>query len=126
MEGDQSRMVSFRDLRAWQEAHRLTVMIYEATDKFPSKDGFGLTSQLQRSALSVSSNIAEGFGRQTAKDKLHFYVMARGSLVELQNQILVALDTGRLTKTVYERLLERTIMVHRLLNGLIKSTRNRA
>lgn len=119
-------MVSFRDLRAWQEAHRLTVMIYEATDKFPSKDGFGLTSQLQRSALSVSSNIAEGFGRQTAKDKLHFYVMARGSLVELQNQILVALDTGRLTKTVYERLLERTIMVHRLLNGLIKSTRNRA
>jgi four helix bundle protein len=115
---------SFRDLQTWQAAHRLVTRVYKITDTFPNKDAFGLTSQMQRCSLSVSSNIAEGFGRHSINDKLHFYVMARGSLTELQNQLIVAYDVGRLTKSQFDVLSDLAITTHKLLHGLMRSTRN--
>lgn len=83
---------------------------------------FGITSQMQRSSLSVSSNIAEGFGRQSKKDTLHFYIMARGSLTELQNQLIVCRDTNKISTEQYVELEKQSVLTHKLLHGLIRST----
>ncbi|MBI3984263.1 four helix bundle protein [Candidatus Microgenomates bacterium] len=117
--------VNFTDLTVWQLAHSLVLEIYKTTDKFPVKDAFGLISQMQRIALSVTSNIAEGFSRQLPKDKTHFYVMARGSLAELQSQLMVARDAGRVDRQQYDELASKADDTHALLHGLIKSTKNR-
>jgi four helix bundle protein len=85
---------SFTDLRAWQEAHKLA-------DSFPSAEQFGLTGQARRAAVSVSSNLAEGFGRDSQKDKEHFYVMASGSLYEVKSQLLLARDLGYISKLAF-------------------------
>jgi len=114
---------SFADLVAWQEAHRLVIIIYRITSDFPKEEIFGLVSQMRRAAISVSSNIAEGFGRETNKDKCHFYVMARTSVVEIQNQLLVARDVGRLNQKNFDLAASQTIKVHKLINGLIKKVK---
>lgn len=77
---------TFRDLIAWQRAMQLTVEMYRATARIPDSERFGLTSQMRRAAVSVPSNIAEGFGRQSRPDYLRFLKTARGSLMELQTQ----------------------------------------
>lgn len=100
------------------------VMIYKATESFPSEEKFSLTSQIRRAAVSITSNIAEGFGRQSKKDTEHFYVISRGSILELQNQLLIARDIKILHKANYEQLRDQSILVHKILNGLIKSIRN--
>src|SRR3989344_6564204 len=79
---------SFTDLVAWKEAHNLAVSIYKVTDEFPGKEIYSLTDQMRRSATSIGSNIAEGFSRQSRKEKLQFYYTAKGSLTELQNHLL--------------------------------------
>lgn len=79
------KIKSFTDLQAWKEGHKLVLLIYEMTDDFPKKEVYALASQMQRAAVSFTSNIAEGFSRQTDKDKSHFYIMALGSTTELQN-----------------------------------------
>jgi four helix bundle protein len=79
------KIVKFRDLTAWKEAHILVLLIYKISDKFPDKEKFGLTNQIRRASVSISSNIAEGFGRYSAKDKTHFYTMAKTSLAEVEN-----------------------------------------
>ncbi|MBP7760859.1 four helix bundle protein [Candidatus Saccharibacteria bacterium] len=76
---------SFEDLEVWQESQNLAVRIYKLTKSFPNDELFAMTSQLRRAAYSVSANIAEGFGRKTKSDKLHFYTMAYGSLLEVKN-----------------------------------------
>lgn len=78
------------DFRAWQEAVILAELIYKITKDFPKEEQFGLTSQLRRAAVSVSANLAEGFGRQHSKDKEHFYVTARGSLYEVKSLLAVS------------------------------------
>lgn len=118
-----SKISKFTDLTVWQTGHRLVIAIYKATEGFPSEEKFSLTSQIRRAAVSVTSNIAEGFGRQSENDRVHFYTMARGSLLELQNQILVARDIGLLSAEGFTGLSERTVTVHKLLNGLIRSIR---
>lgn len=91
-------MNSFRDLIVWQKAHRLTLSVYKVTKDFPSHEQYGLTSQMRRAAVSIASNIAEGFGRSSAKDKDHFYVMASASVRELQSQLSLASDLGYISK----------------------------
>ena len=88
---------TFRDLRVWQKAQELTVLIYGLTNKFPSSEIYGLTSQIRKSAHSVSSNIAEGFGRRGLRDKTQFLYIARGSILETQCHILVAKDLGHVS-----------------------------
>lgn len=81
---------SFEDLDVWILASELAVDIYKTTENFPKSELFGLTSQLRRASISVSSNIAEGSGRSTQNDKAHFSVMAYGSLMEVQSQLLIS------------------------------------
>src|SRR3989338_7264449 len=91
-------ILSFTDLRVWQEGHKLVLMVYRETKHFPDEERFGLTSQVRRSAVSVTSNIAEGFGRFSYKEKLQFYHTSLGSLFELQNQLIIARDIGYLSQ----------------------------
>ncbi|MFH1565125.1 MAG: four helix bundle protein, partial [bacterium] len=87
MDEQKIKIKSFTGLFAWQEGHKLVLMIYNTTEQFPDKERFGLISQTRRAAVSITSNIAEGFSRKTNKDKVQFYAMAQGSLTELQNQL---------------------------------------
>jgi four helix bundle protein len=114
------KITSFTDLIAWKEGHKLVLMIYEITEKFPPKENFGLTSQIRRSAVSITSNIAEGFSRFSAKEKYQFYCISIGSLTELQNQLLIARDVGYLGKEGFTKIANQTITVHKLLCGLKK------
>jgi len=92
------KIKSFTDLIAWGRGHQLVISIYRATNKFPQKEIFALTNQMCRSAISVTSNIAEGFSRKGDKEKIQFYYMSLGSLTELQNQLLIARDIDYLSK----------------------------
>lgn len=112
---------SFTDLDTWKYGHKLVISTYQATSDFPKQEQYGLTSQIRRSALSVTSNIAEGFSRQGKKEKIQFYYIAKGSLTEFQNQLLVAKDVSYLKKETFENLANQTIMVSKLLTGLIRS-----
>ncbi len=115
---DEPKIKSFTDLYAWKEGHRLVLMIYKMTEDFPKREVFGLTSQLRRSAVSVTSNIAEGFSRNTNKDKYQFYIIAQGSLTELQNQLLVARDIGYIKNGEFKIVADQTVSTNKLLNGL--------
>lgn len=115
------KIKSFTDLNTWKEAHRLVVIIYKTTDEFPSKETYSLVDQMRRCVISISSNIAEGFSRQSKKEKLQFYYMSKGSLTELQNQILVARDVGHINNDKFSKIAEQTIVVGKLLTGLIRS-----
>ncbi|OGH44331.1 MAG: hypothetical protein A3I49_00860 [Candidatus Levybacteria bacterium RIFCSPLOWO2_02_FULL_37_11] len=112
------KIKSFTDLNAWKEAHKLVLMIYKLTDDFPKKETLALTSQMRRAAISISSNIAEGFSRKTNKDKTQFYSMSQGSLTELQNQLLIARDVKYIGAQKFKEIAEQTVTVNKLLNGL--------
>ncbi len=112
---------SFTDLIAWQEGHKLLLYIYKLTKNFPEDEKFGLTSQIKRSAVSISSNIAEGFGRNSRKDKLQFYAISKGSLYEAENQLKIALDLNYVTQTEFDFGKEMIQKNSRLISGLIKS-----
>ncbi len=118
------KIVTFQDLNVWKEGHRLVLSLYFQTKAFPKDEMFGLTSQLRRAAVSITSNIAEGFSRQSYKDKLRFYSMSLGSLTEVQNQMLIARDVGYMTVDQYDQVRDISVVVHRLLNGLIKKTKS--
>lgn len=125
MEKRQDKIHSFTDLNAWKYAHELVLDIYKITKDFPKEEIFGLVSQMRRSAVSVSSNIAEGFSRNTFKDKAQFYSIAQGSLTELQNQLLISRDIVYSNNEEFEDLSQKTVLIHKLINGLIKSARSR-
>jgi four helix bundle protein len=115
------KAVKFTDLDVWQIGHELVVAIYRHTKKWPNDEQFGLTSQIRRAAVSITSNISEGFSRTTKADKRHFYTMSHGSLTELQNQLLIARDVGYLQESDFTVLADKTVITHKLLTGLIKS-----
>jgi four helix bundle protein len=114
---------SYRELLVWQKAKALAVQIYQATEGFPKAETYGLTSQIRRAAVSVASNIAEGQGRLTSGEFLHFLGQARGSLLELDTQLAIALDLGYLKADKHEVLDQEIYQVLGLLNRLIESLR---
>ena len=118
------KISSFTDLVVWQEGHKLVVSVYELTLDFPRSEVFGLVSQMRRCVVSITSNIAEGFSRSTYKDKLQFYAIAHGSITELQNQFLIARDVGYLSKKQFGDLAKQSMVVKRLLGGLMKKSRS--
>lgn len=118
-------LYSFTQLNAWKEGHGLVLEIYKITKVFPKEELFVLTSQLRRCVISITSNIAEGFSRRSYKEKVQFYATALGSLTELQNQILVARDVGYITNQQFQDIASRTITVHKLIVGLIKSSKKK-
>jgi len=95
---------TFRDLVVWQKAMELVTEIYRVTQKFPKEEIFGLMSQLRRAAVSVPSNIAEGQGRLTEKEFRQFLGNARGSLAEVETQIIIAQNLGYLDESSFKKL----------------------
>jgi len=120
---NRKRIQSFTDLIVWQEGHALVLMVYKETKKFPKEEQFGLMSQMQRAAVSITSNIAEGFSRQSHKEKIQFYAIAHGSLTELQNQLLIARDVGYVTNQTFKTLADKSVTVHKLLNAFIRGAK---
>lgn len=119
-----NKIREFTDLLAWQEAHKLVLLIYNVTKNFPKEELYSLTDQIRRASVSITSNIAEGFGRQSYKEKIQFYYLAQGSLVEVKNQIIIAKDVGYLQLNVYESIKLQSETAHRLLQGLIKKSKS--
>lgn len=111
---------TFADLNSWKESHKLVLLTYKITNKFPNSEVFALTNQTRRAAVSISSNIAEGFSRRGLKEKVQFYAMSLGSLTELQNQFYIAKDIGYVNLNEFQIFYDQSIVVHKLINGLIK------
>jgi len=118
-----AKIKSFTDMVAWREGHQLVLMIYKETANFPKKETFSLIDQMRRCAVSITSNVAEGFSRRTKKEKSRFYFIAKGSLTELQNQLLIAKDVGYLKRKRFDDIAQQTVQVSKLVQGLIKSQR---
>ncbi len=116
---------SYRDLVAWKKAMRLVSSVYRCTQAFPRSETYGLTSQLRRAAVSVPSNIAEGQARLSTGEFRHFLGNARGSLMEVETQILIAQELGYLEQKEIETLLGETGELGRILNGLLASLPDR-
>ena len=116
---------SYRELLVWQKAKALSVAIYRATEQFPRTETYGLTSQIRRAAVSVASNIAEGQGRLTLGEFLHFLGQARGSLLELGTQLAIAVDLNYLKPDVHGKMDHEAYQVLGLLNRLIESLRKK-
>jgi four helix bundle protein len=114
---------SFTDLVVWREGHKLAIMIYKTTNTFPKEETYSLTDQIRRCAVSITSNIAEGFGRQTYKEKVQYYYQAQGSLTELKNQLLIARDVDYLPQEDFKTLADQAVIVSKLLGGLIRKSK---
>jgi len=123
MNNESSKIKSFTDLNAWKEGHKLVLIIYKITKDFSRDELFGLTSQIRRAVVSITSNLAEGFSRQSYKEKVQFYCIAQGSVTELQNQLLIAKDIGYIDNKKFQEIAQQTIITHKLINGLIKKSR---
>ena len=122
---EKQKITSFTKLVAWQESHKLVLKVYKIVENFPKKEIFILTSQLLKAVISVSSNIAEGFSRISQKEKIQFYSISLGSLTEVQNHLLIAKDLGYINVSQFNSLADQDILIHKLINGLIKSVGKR-
>lgn len=115
---------SFTDLAVWQEGHKLVLLIYKITGSFPKPELYGLTSQIRRAAVSITSNIAEGFFRFHYKDKLNFYYDSRGSIAEVTNQAIIAKDLKLMSEEDFKRVEELANRTSIILSGLISKTKS--
>jgi len=116
----QGRIRDFKELRVWVDGMTLVKEIYKATEKFPQKELYGLSSQLRRCAVSVPSNVAEGFRRNHSKEFQQFLHIALGSLAEAETQILIAGDLGYINSSEEKRLLELIDKINRMTGNLRK------
>jgi len=123
MNENSTKIRNFTDLNAWKQAHILVLHVYKLTKGFPKDEQFGLINQLRRAVVSITSNIAEGFSRSSYKEKSQFYSMALGSLTEVQNQLIIARDLKYISNTEFSKLIDQSIIVSKLLNGLIKKSK---
>ena len=115
-----AKIESHRDLQVWQRAKELAVRVIRATKRFPVDERFALSSQIRRSAVSVPSNIAEGFGRGSRDDYLRFLRVSRGSLFELDTQLLIAGELQYLADAESKVISEQWTSCSQLLAGLIR------
>ena len=117
---------TYRDLIVWQKAMELVTEIYVHTKSFPEDEHYGLTSQLRRCSISLPSNVAEGYGRNSTQDYIRFLRIANGSLFELQTQLEIASNLGFLTGEIFSVLFESSREIERMLSSLIKKINPRA
>ena len=115
---------TFEKLNAYKEARKLVVMVYNEIKAFPTEERYALCDQMRRSAISVTSNIAEGTSRTSIKDKIHFIEIAFGSLMELLSQFQVSVDLGYITEDTLEEIRKQIKIVSQLLSGLRSSYQN--
>ncbi len=110
--------MDYKELDIWLQARRLVKTVYVLTKSFPKDEQFSLISQVKRCAVSIPSNIAEGFGRQSSKETIHFFYIARGSLFELETQLILASDLGYISNDI-DSIHKEVERVKKLLNGFI-------
>lgn len=121
----QGSIHTFFDLRAWQHCHQLVLWVYTTTKTFPPDERYSLTDQIRRAAVSVTSNIAEGFSRSGRAEKIQFYSIALGSITEIQNQLILARDVGYIQNAVYEVGYSLSVDAHKLVTSLMKGAISR-
>lgn len=112
-------MHNFKELRVWKEAMILAKLVYKLSAQFPQEEKFGLKSQVNRAAVSVPSNIAEGAGRGSDKEFAQFLKIALGSAFEIETQMILAEAFGFVTEADNKRLMQQLMDVQKMLNGLI-------
>ncbi len=118
------KITSFTQLDAWREGHKLVLQCYQIIRLFPREERFALSNQISRAVVSITSNVAEGFSRRSYKEKVAFYSNALGSLTEIQNQLLIARDVGYISPEKFSAIATQSVIVHKLLNGLIKKSKS--
>lgn len=118
---NRSEVRNFFDLTAWQKGRELVKIVYDATRLMPREEMYGLTAQVRRAAVSVPSNIAEGYGRGSTKDYLHFLRTARGSAYEVQTQLILIEDLGMLQHDVAANVIAASQRCSQVIAGLIRS-----
>jgi four helix bundle protein len=116
---------SYRDLRVWQKAHELVLLVFKVTDRFPRTDQFGIVSQVRRSSSAIAAKIAEGFGRGTTREFLRSLQIARGELEETRYFILLSCDLGKISKEDNARIDAVCDSTGRLINALGRSLRSK-
>lgn len=112
-------ITSYKDLTVWQKAYKTSLLIYEATKNFPEEELYALTSQIRRAAVSIPSNIAEGFCRQRRLEYIQFLRISFGSGAEVETQLLIAKDLGYISNDKFEKINRLLDEVMRMLNSLI-------
>ena len=110
---------SFEDLTIWQESRKFTNKIYILTKKFPKEELYGLTSQIRRAVVSITSNIAEGFDRRSDKELSNFLSIARASIAEVQNDLYIALDLKYISQIEFNQLYQEAKKIAQQINGLM-------
>jgi len=117
---------SFKDLIVWQKSYKLVIEIYKVTGNFPKSEVYGLSQQIRRSAVSIPSNIAEGYGRQYNKEYRHFLTIAYGSLCELETQYLLSVDLNHMVKNNLIEVLMKEVgsMLYRMINPVLKESKS--
>ena len=118
-------METHKDLRVWQHSMEMVTSIYQMTKTFPKEELFGLVSQIRRAAVSVPSNIAEGYARGSEREKLHFLRISSGSMSEVETQLLLSLNLGYISQETYSELSEMITSVWKQLNALISSVKKK-
>ena len=118
-------METHKDLRVWQQSMEMVTSIYLMTKAFPKEELFGLVSQMHRAAVSVPSNIAEGYARGTDREKLHFLRISSGSISEIETQLMLSLNLGYISQETYDELSEMITSIWKQLNSLISFLKNR-
>ncbi|PHR74689.1 MAG: four helix bundle protein [Lutibacter sp.] len=118
-------MKTYRELIIWQKSMKLVTLNYQITKNFPETEKFGLTSQIQRSAISIPSNIAEGYGRNSLNDYIRFLNISNGSLYELQTQIEIAYNLKYTNKETFEKVYENSREIERMMSSLIRKLKEK-
>jgi len=113
---------TFKDLTVWQESHKLVLQIYGLISQFPKSEQYALADQMKRAAVSITSNLAEGFSRRSYKDKINFYYLAKGSLTELHSQLFLVRDLNYCSLASFENIMKQVSAVGQLLQAFIKKT----
>ncbi len=118
------KIADFTELETWKFARRLRAELYQVACSFPPDERFGLTAQVKRAAISVTANLAEGYGRYSYQENVQFCRQSRGSLYEIRDHLTTALDAGYISKEKYKELDAMATSAIRLVNGHIRATKN--
>lgn len=124
-ENNPGRIRDFTELETWQVARKLRMEIYRITQSFPPEEKYGLSAQMRRAAVSITANLAEGYGRFSYQENIQFLRQSRASAYELRDHLTTALDEGYISAKKFTGLNEMAMSAIRLLNGYIRSTKLR-
>ena len=113
------KIQSYRELEVWKKSMKVVTEVYRITRSFPREELYALTSQLRRAAISIPSNIAEGWGRNSTKEYMQFLRIARGSLLELETQLTISQNLAYLNTSVLQSMLQITAEVNKMINAMI-------